>query len=210
MKHIVIIGAGGMGREVYHLATECNGYGTQFDVKGFLDDNPEALKGVEYSYPPILSSIFDYNIEENDVFACSIGDVPTKVKIVERLESNGASFISLTHPNVQINKTAKLGEGLLAFHDVHVGSEAIIGNHVMLQSYAAIGHDAVIGDYCRIDPKASVIGGVKVGNRVTLHTMCVLNHKVTVGDDAVVGALSFVIRKVKPGTTVFGIPAKEL
>ena len=80
----------------------------------------------------------------------------------------------------------------------------------MLQSYSAIGHDAVIGDFTRIDPKASVIGGVKVGNRVTLHTMSVLNHKVTVGDDAVVGAMSFVIRKVKSGTTVFGIPAKEI
>lgn len=210
MKHIVIIGAGGMGREVYHLATECDGYGTKYDIKGFLDDNLDALKGFDYPYPPILAAISNYHIEEDDVFACSIGDVHTKVKIVEIIESKGASFINLIHPNVQINKTAKLGEGILVFHDVHVGSEAIIGNHVMLQSYAAIGHDAVIGEYCRIDPKASVIGGVKVGNRVTLHTVCVLNHKVTVGDDAVVGALSFVVRKVKPGTTVFGIPAKEL
>lgn len=210
MKHIVIIGAGGMGREVYHLATECAGYGTEYDIKGFLDDNLDALKGFDYPYPPILAAISNYVIVEDDVFACSIGDVHTKVKIVELIESKGASFISLIHPNVQINKTAKLGDGLLVFHDVHVGSEAVIGNNVMLQSYAAIGHDAVIGDYCRIDPKASVIGGVKVGNRVTLHTMSVLNHKVTVGDDAVVGALSFVVRKVKPGITVFGIPAKEL
>lgn len=210
MKHLVIIGAGGMGREVYHLATECSGYGTLFDIKGFLDDNTEALDGFDFSYPPILSSINDYPIEESDVFTCSIGDVQTKVRILDMIESKGGRFISLIHPNVHINKTTKIGNGLLVFHDVHVGSEAIIGNHVILQSYAAIGHDVVIGDYCRIDPKVSVIGGVKVGNRVTLHTMSVVNHKVKVEDDAVVGALSFVIRKVKAGTTVFGIPAKEL
>ena len=210
MEHLVIIGAGGMGREVYHLATECSGYGTQFDIKGFLDDNPNALRGFEFPYPPILSSIKDYQVDSDDAFVCSIGDVQTKVKLVELIESQGGSFISLIHPDVQINKTAKLGGGLLVFHDVHIGAEAVIGNHVMLQSYAAIGHDAEIGDYCRIDPKASVIGGVKVGDRVTLHTMSVLNHKVTVGDDAVIGALSFVIRKVKPGITVFGIPAKEI
>ena len=210
MNHLVIIGAGGMGREVYHLATACSGYGTQFDIKGFLDDNPNALSGFEFPYPPILSSIKDYQIESDDVFACSVGDVHTKVQLVEMIESQGGQFISLIDPNVQINKTVVMGKGILAFHDVHVGSEAIIGNHVMLQSYAAIGHDAVIGDYTRIDPKASVIGGVKVGNRVTIHTMSVLNHKVVVGDDAVVGALSFVIRKVKPGMTVFGIPAKEI
>lgn len=210
MKQLVIIGAGGMGREVYHLAKDCDKYATHYQIKGFLDDNPHALDGFVYNYPPILGTINEYQNQEDDVFACSVGDVSTKVRIVELIESKGGEFISLVHPNVQINLTAVLGKGVLAFHDVHVGSEAIIGNHVMLQSYSAIGHDAVIGDFTRIDPKASVIGGVKVGNRVTLHTMSVLNHKVTVGDDAVVGAMSFVIRKVKSGTTVFGIPAKEI
>lgn len=210
MDHLVILGAGGMGREVYHLAVSCSGFGTQYDIKGFLDDNLKALDGFEYPYPPILATISDYVIEEGDVFACSIGEVHTKVNIVELIESKGGRFINLIHPNVQINSTAVLGKGLLAFHDVHVGCEAKIGNHVMLQSYVAIGHDAVIGDFCRIDPKVSIIGGVIVGNRVSLHTMSLLNHKVRVGDDAVVGAMSFVVRKVKSGTTVFGIPAKEL
>ena len=210
MKHLVIIGAGGMGREVYHLATECNGFGTEYEIKGFLDDNPRALDGFEFPYPPILASINDYILDKDDVFTCSIGDVRTKVKIIEYIESKGGKFFSLIHPDVHINKTTKIGEGLLVFHNVHVGCDAKIGNHVMLQSYAAIGHDVRIGDYCRIDPKASIVGGVIVGDRVTLHTMCVLNHKVVVGDDAIIGALSFVIRKVKPGITVFGIPAKEL
>lgn len=210
MKQLIILGAGGMGREVYHLATECDGYNREYTIKGFLDDNEHALDGFDYPYPPILGKINDYHIESDDVFACSIGDVHTKVKIVEMIEGKGGKFISLICPKVEINKTARLGRGILAFHDVTIGSEAIIGNHVMLQSYAAIGHDVVVGDYVRIDPKASIVGGVKVGNRVTLHTMSILNHKVTVGDDAVVGALSFVIFKVKPGITVFGIPAKEL
>ena len=210
MKQLIILCAGGMGREVYHLATECSGYGTAFEIKGFLDDTGDPLNGFSYPYPPVLGPINDYQIQEDDVFACSIGDVHSKVRIIESIESKGGQFINLIHPDSQINPTAQIGTGVLIFHHVHIGSEAIVGNHVMLQSYAAIGHDVEIGDYTRIDPKASVVGGVKVGNRVTLHTMSVLNHKVTVGDDAVVGALSFVIRKVKPGITVFGIPAKEM
>lgn len=210
MKELVIIGAGGMGREVFHLALECPGYGTEFIVKGFLDDNKNALDAFEYKYPPVIDTINNYEIKKDDIFSCSIGDVQTKAKIVKMIESKGGIFMSLIHPNVCINQTVKLGNGLLVFHDVHVGSEAVIGNHVMLQSFAAIGHDAHIGDFTRIDPKASVVGGVIVGNRVTLHTMSVLNHKVVVGDDAVVGALSFVIRRVKANTTVFGVPAKEI
>ena len=210
MKHLVIIGAGGMGREVFHLATECAGYGRDYDIKGFLDDNPNALENFSYNYPPVISSVKDYPIQEGDVFACSLGAVQLKAKMVGLIEAKGGIFINLIHPDANINKTAQIGHGVLAFHDVHVGSETIIGNHVMLQSYAAIGHDVTIGDFTRIDPKASVVGGVRVGNRVTLHSMSVLNHNVVVGDDAVVGALSFVIRKVRPSITVFGIPAKEL
>ena len=37
----------------------------------------------------------------------------------------------------------------------------------------------------------------------------ILNGK-TIGDDAKIGAGSIVIRNVKPGTTVFGNPAKEI
>lgn len=210
MMQLIIIGAGGMGREVFHLATECTGYKKQYTIKGFLDDNLHALDDFKFPYPPVMGTISDYQVQDDDIFVCSIGDVHTKVRIVEQIEAKGGRFISLIHPDVQINKTAQLGKGILAFHHVHVGSEAIVGNHVMLQSYCGIGHDVIIGDYTRVDPKVSVVGGVKVGNRVTLHSMCIINHRVSVGDDAVVGALSFVIRKVKPGITVLGNPAKEI
>ena len=37
MKHLIIVGAGGMGRSMYLHAQNCIGYGTIFDVKGFLE-----------------------------------------------------------------------------------------------------------------------------------------------------------------------------
>ena len=45
MKHLVIIGAGGYGREMYGAALGSVGYGTEFDVKGYLDGNADALNG---------------------------------------------------------------------------------------------------------------------------------------------------------------------
>lgn len=199
-----------MGREVFHLATQCEGYNKKYRIKGFLDDNLKALDSFEFPYPKVLDKIEDYEIQKNDVFAISIGDVKTKKRIIENFVSKGGYFISLIDPNCKIAETAKTGNGCLIFHDVHIGSEVIVGDYVMLQSYAALGHDVVVGNYTRIDPKVSCVGGTIIGNNVTLHTMCVINHKVVIEDDAVVGALSFVIRKVKKGTTVWGIPAKVL
>lgn len=210
MKNLIILGAGGMGRETYHLARVCKENGLQVNIKGFIDDSLPDLSSFKYNYPPVIGTIQDYKPEKDDVFVCSIGDVKTKCKLVETIINKGGVFISLIDPSAHIEITADIGNGALIFHDVHVGSEANIGKFVMLQSYSAIGHDVSIGDYCRIDPKTSCVGGTRIGNRVTLHTMSFINHGVTIGDDAVVGAMSMVIRNVKPGTTVFGIPAKKL
>ena len=35
MKNLLIIGARGFGREIYNLALESIGYGTEFTIKGF-------------------------------------------------------------------------------------------------------------------------------------------------------------------------------
>ena len=45
MKNLIIIGAGGMGRTVYSNALESVGSGKEFVVKGFIDDNLQALDG---------------------------------------------------------------------------------------------------------------------------------------------------------------------
>ena len=48
MKHLIIIGAGGMGRTMYDMARESIGYGTQYDIRGFIDDNTSALNNFAF------------------------------------------------------------------------------------------------------------------------------------------------------------------
>ena len=50
MKHLIIIGAGGMGRTLFDIARESMGYGEIFDIKGYLDDNTHALDNYD-NYP---------------------------------------------------------------------------------------------------------------------------------------------------------------
>lgn len=209
MRNLIIIGAGGMGREVYNLATQCPGYLESYRIKGFLDDNLESLDKFNV-YPPVLSKIQDYIIKKNDVFICSVGNVQIKRQLIDYINKKDGKFISLIHPTSLINCTASIGEGSIVFPYSQIGSHAVIGNYVLIQSYAAIAHDAVIGNYSRIDIQVVCVGSVKVGEAVTIHSGAIINHKVIIGDDAVVGATSFVIRKVKKGTTVFGNPAIEL
>lgn len=207
MKNLLIIGASGFGRDIYDLAKESIGYGTEFCIKGFLDFNIDALKDYPF-YPQVISSEDEYEIQLDDVFVCALGDVNLKKKVTEKMLNRGAYFYTLISKYAFISPTAKIGVGCVIDNSVRIASGVNIGNFVLIQGMASIGHDVNIGSYTRIDPKVSCVGGVEIGNEVTLHTACVINHKVIVEDKAVVGALSFVIRKVKQGSTVFGNPAK--
>lgn len=209
MKHLVIIGGGGMGKEIFYTAKHSIGYGTEFDIKGFLDDNIHSLDGF-HGYPPVLNTIRDYQPEPDDVFTCSIGDVHTKRKICELIKSKGGKFQTLIHKDCQLRENVTIGEGTIVDCFAIIGSDAIIGENCLIQNYSGIAHDCVIGDYSRIDVRVQTVGGVKIGNNVTVHTNSIISHGVTIGDDAKVGALSFVIRKVKPGVTVQGNPARQI
>lgn len=209
MKQLIIIGGGGMGRSIYSMAEESVGYGTEFEIKGFLDDNLHSMDGFE-GYKPVLGTIHDYQIEEDDVFVCSIGDVATKAKLCDDISNRGAKFYTLISKTATIRKNAKMGDGCIIGNYTTIGTDAVLGKNCLIQSFASVGHDCILGDYVRMDTRSMCVGGVVIKDRASIYTMAVVSHKVVVGEDAHVAALSFVIRKVKPGTTVFGNPAKML
>lgn len=208
MKHLIIIGAGGMGRTYYDMARESVGYGETFVVGGFIDDNLSALENFE-NYPPMLGTIKDYVPRQEDCFICSMGGVSRR-SCMETILNRGGHFLSLIHNTARVGSNVRLGEGNFIGAYVSIGADAVIGSYNMIQSYTVIGHDVRMGDWNRIDTHVTCVGGTRICNETTIHTSAVINHKVIVEDGAHVGACSFVIRKVKAGTTVFGNPAKTL
>lgn len=208
MKNLIIIGAGGMGRTVYGIACESAGYGSEYVITGFIDDDLNALDGYD-NYPPIVGRIADYLPHDNDVFVCSIGGANRR-NVIDTLLGRGAVFINVVHELARVRTNAKMGTGNIICPYVSVGADTVMGDYNMIQSFTTIGHDVTIGSYNRIDTHVTCVGGIKIGNEVDIYTSAVINHNVVVEDKAHVGACSFVIKKVKAGTTVFGVPAKNL
>ena len=93
MKHIIIIGARGFGRECYDLFKNKKHPRWGWKLKGFLDDKADALDGFE-GYPPILGPVETYQIQKNDVFFCALGDPVQRKKYTDIILKNGGKFIS--------------------------------------------------------------------------------------------------------------------
>lgn len=208
MKHLIIIGAGGMGRTIYSNALESVGYGESFDIKGFIDDNLNALDEFP-NYPPILGTIKDYTPVVDDVFVSSIGGEARR-PCMEEIIARGGEFMELIHNTARIYTNAKLGKGNFIGAFSVVGNDAVIGDYNMIQSYTVIGHDVHIGNWNRIDTHVTCVGGIVIEDDVDVYTAAILNTKVHVESGAHIGAGSFVIKRVKAGTTVMGNPAKKL
>jgi sugar O-acyltransferase (sialic acid O-acetyltransferase NeuD family) len=208
MKHLIIIGAGGMGRTMYDMARESVGYGIEYDIQGFLDDNIAALDNFE-NYPPIIAPIQSYLPNENEIFICSIAGAARK-KCIEEIISRGGLFLTMIHSTARIGTNVQIGEGTIVGAYTTIGADAKVGKYNLIQSYTVIGHDSVIGDWNRIDTHVTLVGGTIVQNEADIHTAAMISHNVTVENNSRVAACSFVIRRVKEGTTVLGNPAKKL
>lgn len=208
MKHLIIIGAGGMGRTMYDMARESIGYGTQYDIRGFIDDNVAALDNFA-NYPPIIAPIQGYQPQEDEVFACSIGGT-SRQKCMEEIVSRGGKFLTMIHATARLGTNVQVGEGTIVGAFTSIGADAKVGKYNLIQSYTVVGHDSVIGNWNRIDTHVTLVGGTIVQDGTDIHTSAMISHNVTVESHSRVAACSFVIRRVKEGTTVMGNPAKRL
>ena len=205
MKDLIIVGAGGFGREALYLALDINKYNPQWNIKGFIDDNEKALDGVRCDYP-VIGKISEWQPKENEVFAMGIAAPKTKEMLANLLKEKGAKFVTLISRHVRIQPFVKIGEGCVITGNI--GDNSVIGDFVHIAG-SMIGQDSEIGDYSTTTGYVNVAGAT-LGKRVFVgsHAM-ILNHT-KVEDDAEIYPGSMVIRKVKVGAKVFGMPAKVI
>lgn len=209
MKHLLIIGARGWGREVFDIANACIQNGEDLTIKGFLDDNADAMHGTD-NYPPIIGPVESYQIQKDDVFVCALGDVIYKKHYVDIILKMGGEFISLIHPSAVIGNNAIIGKGCVIGAFSNISCDTRLGDYVTFSVRAGMGHDSVIGDYSHIGGNCSISGYVTIGQLVTMHPGAIIVPHRKIGDSSIIGTGSVVLVNVKANTTVFGNPARTI
>lgn len=208
MNNLIIIGAGGCGREVLQIVKEINKRKNTYNVKGFLDDNINSLNGLAGEYD-VIGTIKEYIPEQNDVFSCAILNPETRKCVVEKMKKKGAVFVSLIEPRAGVSDFTTLGEGCILYAWAGISCNVRIGNFCIIEQ-AGIGHDVVIGDYSAVCQNTSIGGCTEIGERVMIGSnVCIIPGR-KIGSRVEVGAGSVVIRNVGEDKKVFGNPAKVI
>lgn len=208
MYDIIIVGAGGFGREV-NLWAKDSFSKDQYKIKGFLDDNPRILDNYDMDVG-IIGELNSYEIKNQDRFLFAIGEIDVKIRLVARLKKKGAKFLTLIHPTAIVANTAKIGQGVIICPFVIVTDHAQLGDFVMMNIYSSCGHDVKVGNYCILSPYATLNGFVVLEKEVFLGTRATVIPYKKIGHKSKISANSVVMRDVPPYKIVFGVPGKAV
>ncbi|NDV61621.1 acetyltransferase [Puniceicoccales bacterium CK1056] len=210
MKQLIIIGAGGFGREVLEWAKQSPAYRREWEIAGFLDDRADCLERFSGLELPLLGNTHDYEPRKDDVFLCAIGVPQLRMEMRKRFEAKGAVFTRLIHESCVVGSRVELGTGVILCPRVVLTCDISIGANTAMNVSTAMGHDASIGTDCQISSFCDITGYVKIGNEVFLGSRASIIPGKQVGDRSVIGAGSVVVADVPEKVTVFGNPARLL
>lgn len=202
---VIIVGAGGHGREVAHVLRARRAAGLAApELLGFADDG-EADVALLRTFGPLLGGVVAAVSEHPEAAVLGgVGDGRLRRRLVGGLPAPAA----VLHPLADVGDDVTLGAGTVICSHASLTTNIETGRHVHVSRGAAIGHDAVLGDYVSIMPLAAVSGGVRLDPGVFVGTGSVIRQGVHVGTDAVVGMGAVVLEDVAAGVTVVGNPAR--
>lgn len=210
MKKLVIIGAGGFGKEVAWLVEEINCSKPEWELVGFIDDNlkqGEIINGI-----PVIGDVQYLSQFEKQIHAvCAMANPVYKKSVLRVLSGNDRIvFPNLTHPSIRISRTNQIGVGNILCKGTILTVNITIGNHVVIDVASTIGHDAVIRDYATILPAVNVSGCCVLHEGVTVGTGTQIIQGLSVGENTVLGAGSVVVKNIPANCTAVGVPAKPI
>jgi len=205
-RRILIVGAGGFGREVVHWARDA--WPARADrIAGFLSADPRILDGHDHPLP-VLGDPAGFEPRPGDAFVLAIGIPGTRRRVAESLAARGASFLTLVHPTAVVAPTAALGPGTIVCPAAVVSDAAVLGRHVLVNYHASLAHDAAAGDYAVLSPYAALGGGARLAADVFLGLHAAVGPAVMIGERSKVAAGSCALADVPPDSLVLGVPGR--
>ena len=205
-RKILIVGAGGFGREVLQWAHDA---WPEWDdrIAGFLSDDLARLAGFRGSHR-ILGTVRDHSPEDGTAYLLAIGVAYARRSVAENLQRRGASFITLVHPSAVVGETAVIGTGSIVCPNAVISDSSALGECVLVNYHASLGHDATAGAYAVLSPYATLGGAASIGNDVFLGLHASVGPGVSVGERSKISANSCALSSVPPDSLVYGVPGR--
>ena len=205
-QRILIVGAGGFGREVLQWARDTwPDHASQ--IAGFLSSDDRVLDGFD-GCPEIIGHPDVFRPAPGDYLLLAIGVPYVRRQVAESLLARGAAFLTLVHPAAIVAASARLGTGAILCPYSIASDTCRVGRFVIMNYHASLGHDASAGDFSVLSPYATLGGNAHIEDDVFLGLHASIGPGRTVGARSKVSSNSCVLTNAAPASLVFGVPGQ--
>ena len=209
LPSLVIVGAGGLGREVAALVEAMNHNTPTWTVMGFADDDDSLQNSSVMGYP-VLGSV-NWLAQQTDLhFVIAIGDGTLREHIAKQLAESAVRPATLSHPATFVHRTTQVGAGSVFCRGVAPTVNLDIGSHVFFNPNCTIGHDSILESFVTLHPGVHISGSVHLERGVSMGTGAVVIPDTNIGANTTVGAGAVVTDDLPANCTAVGTPARPL
>lgn len=208
-RPLVIIGAGGFGREVAALVEARNAVEQTWDLRGFVDDDASLHTQSVMGYS-VLGSVSWLSKREELLYSIAIGDGKTRHEITRALEGSGQKPATLMHPSVTLHRTSDVAPGSILCNGATPTVHVKIGSHVVVDQSCTIGHDSIMESFVTLHPGVNISGSVHLKTGVSVGAGAVVLPNVNIGAHTTVGAGAVVTKDLPSHCTAVGVPARPI
>ncbi|MEI6853305.1 MAG: acetyltransferase [Bacteroidota bacterium] len=183
---MVIVGAGGLGREILTILIEDN---FQDDIV-FYDENPQIEPLLYHRYPVLqnLSALKELFNNGDKRFVTAIGSPRLREKLTNKIENKGGILCSVISKRTTIFHFNPSYQGAIIQPGVGISYGVEIGTGSAIHINATIGHCVQMGRYINIGPNASVIGPCTIGDYSYISAQTCVLPNVSIGKHVIVNA----------------------
>lgn len=207
MRDLVVVGAGGHGRELLDVVEAVNAQAPTFTFLGFLDDGPGDPERLARRDARVLGPV-ELLGQLDAVYVVGIGDGAVRRRVAAAADRDGREAAVLVHPAATIGGDVVLSPGVVVCAGARVTTNVRLGQHTHLNVNSVVSHDGRLGDFVTLSPASLTNGTVTLEDEVLLGTSAAVLPGRRVGARTWVGAGAVVTEDLPPDVVASGVPAR--
>ncbi|MCB1017019.1 MAG: NeuD/PglB/VioB family sugar acetyltransferase [Acidimicrobiales bacterium] len=208
-RALVIVGAGGQGREALDTVEALNAVTPVWSFLGFLADDDRSASLLADRGERVLGPVEELERLDAD-YVIGIGDATVRRAVDGRAAAAGRRPATLVHPAAVVGSRVELGAGAYVGPGAVLTTNVSVGRHAIVNVGATLSHDVVVGDFATVGPGSHLAGNVTVGDGADLGVGVVARPGASIGAATVVGAGAVVVADLPAGIVAAGVPARPL
>ncbi|QMV41701.1 acetyltransferase [Cohnella cholangitidis] len=207
-KSCIVIGGGGHAKVLIDMLNR-NGYNI-VGYSALSPSNQEVFRELAY-----LNAEIDLDSKEFSTIALfngigSTGNPKKRKEVFEQWTRKGYPFPAIVHPLAFVADDVRLADGAQVMVGAIVQPSSSVGENSIINTKSSVDHDCFVGNHVHISPGAVLCGDVCVEDEAHIGAGAIIKQGIRVGMGSIVGAGAVVVNNIRPGTTVVGIPAREV